>query len=164
MTTKISPERFRRASGLWATGVSIVTTIDTDGVPFGLTMNSVTSLSLDPPLYIVNVDNGSDTLAPMLDTRAFCINVLADGQQELSNRFAKKGDDKFRGVDYVAGATHAPRLTGSLMSIDCRVSAVHEGGDHQIVIGEVVEIVTSDGGDEAKPLLYYGGRYASLTD
>ena len=95
MTTKFTPETFRKASGRWATGVSIVTTIDSDGVPFGLTMNSVASLSIDPPLYIVNVDNGSDTLAPMLSSRAFCINVLAEDQQELSNRFAKKGVDFF---------------------------------------------------------------------
>lgn len=164
MTTKITPDGFRKASGRWATGVAIVTTVDTDGEPFGLTMNSVTSLSLEPPLYIVNVDNGSDTLAPMLNSRAFCINVLADGQQDLSNRFAKKGGDKFNGVSYVAGATDAPRLSGTLMSIDCRVSAVHDGGDHKIVVGEVVEIVTADEDTLAKPLLYYGGGYASLAD
>ena len=164
MTTKITPETFRKASGRWATGVSIVTTIDSDGVPFGLTMNSVASLSLDPPLYIVNVDNGSDTLAPMLSSRAFCINVLTDDQQELSNRFAKKGDNKFQGVTYVAGATDAPRLEGTLVSIDCRVSVVHEGGDHKIVIGEVIDIATAAGESAAKPLLFYSGGYAAITD
>ena len=164
MTIKITPDSFRKASGRWATGVSIVTAIDTDGEPFGLTMNSVTSLSLDPPLYIVNVDNGSDTLAPMLNSGTFCINVLAEGQQELSNRFAKKGDNKFDGVPYNAGATDAPQLSGALMSIDCRVNAVHDGGDHKIVVGEVVQIVTFDGDPEAKPLLFYGGGYASLAD
>ena len=164
MTTKITPEDFRKASGLWATGVSIVTAVDKAGVPFGLTMNSVTSLSLDPPLYLVNVDNGSDTLAPMLETRAFCINVLAADQQNFSNRFAKKGDDKFQAVEYVSGATGAPRLTGSLMSIDCEISAVHPGGDHQIVVGEVIEIVAADVTASVKPLLYFGGRYANVSD
>ena len=91
MPTLISPENFRKASGLWATGVSIVTTVDGDGTPFGLTMNSVTSLSLDPPLYLVNLDKGSDTLNALLVSRAFCINVLASDQQPLSNAFAKKG-------------------------------------------------------------------------
>jgi len=95
MTTTISPENFRKASGLWATGVSIVTTIDGSGAPFGLTMNSVTSLSLNPPLYLVNLDNGSDTLTALMESRAFCINVLASDQQALSNKFAKKGGDKF---------------------------------------------------------------------
>jgi flavin reductase (DIM6/NTAB) family NADH-FMN oxidoreductase RutF len=164
MARKITPEDFRKASGLWATGVSIVTAVDKAGVPFGLTMNSVTSLSLTPPLYLVNVDNGSDTLAPMLETRAFCINVLAADQQDLSNRFAKKGDDKFQAVEYVSGATGAPRLTGSLMSIDCEISAVHPGGDHQIVVGEVIEIVAADVTASVKPLLYFGGRYANVSD
>lgn len=162
MPTTISPEDFRKASGLWATGVSIVTTIDGQGAPFGLTMNSVTSLSLNPPLYLVNMDNGSDTLAALLESRAFCINVLASDQQTLSNRFAKKGGDKFTDVAHGAGATGAPRLEGALMSIDCRIHAVHAGGDHQIVVGDVVEIITADPGSGAQPLLYYRGGYANV--
>lgn len=158
MTSAITPELFRKASGLWATGVSIVTTIDEAGAPFGLTMNAVTSLSLEPPQYLVNVDNGSDTLTALQASRVFCINVLADGQQELSNRFAKKGDDKFDGVDFSAGDSGAPRLAGALMTIDCRIQAIHPGGDHQIVVGDVLDIATNDG----KPLLYFGGRYAEL--
>jgi len=162
MATSITPETFRKASGLWATGVAIITAVDADGVPFGLTMNSVTSLSLEPPLYLVNVDNGSDTLGPMLVSRTFCINVLAADQQNLSNRFAKKGEDKFANVTYVVGATGAPRLGGTLMCIDCRITAVHAGGDHKIVIGAVADITTTDDGGARKPLLYYGGRYAGL--
>jgi flavin reductase (DIM6/NTAB) family NADH-FMN oxidoreductase RutF len=162
MASQITPESFRKASGLWATGVSIVTTSDQNGTPFGLTMNSVTSLSLDPPLYLVNVDNGSDTLAPMLATRSFCINVLTTAQQELSNRFAKKGEGKFAGVEYTPGSTGAPRLAACLMTIECRVSAVHPGGDHQIVVGEVIEIVSAETG--ARPLLYFGGRYANVAE
>ncbi len=164
MATKISSDSFRKASGRWATGVSIVTTSDPDGEPFGLTMNAVTSLSLDPPLYIVNVDVSSDTLAPLLNSGSFCINVLAAGQQELSNRFAQKGDNKFEDIPYSTGATNAPQLGGALMSIDCRVNAVHDGGDHKIVVGEVVEIVTDEDPATKKPLLYYGGSYASLAD
>tara|TARA_B100001123_G_scaffold342814_1_gene389114 strand:- start:40 stop:534 length:495 start_codon:yes stop_codon:yes gene_type:complete len=164
MATKISSDSFRKASGRWATGVSIVTTSDSEGEPFGLTMNAVTSLSLDPPLYIVNVDVSSDTLAPLLSSGSFCINVLAAGQQELSNRFAKKGDNKFKDIPYRTGATKAPQLGGALMNIDCRVNAVHDGGDHKIVVGEVVAIVTDEDTAAKKPLLYYGGSYASLAD
>jgi 3-hydroxy-9,10-secoandrosta-1,3,5(10)-triene-9,17-dione monooxygenase reductase component len=164
MASQITPENFRKASGLWATGVSIVTTADQSGAPYGLTMNSVTSLSLEPPLYIVNVDNGSDTLSPMLATQSFCINVLTSAQQELSNRFAKKGEGKFEGIEYTAGSTGAPRLSGCLMSIECRISAVHPGGDHQIVVGEVIEILSAEVGDDVQPLLYFGGRYAKLAD
>jgi len=163
MTTTISPDNFRKASGLWATGVSIVATVDNSGTPFGLTMNSVTSLSLNPPLYLVNLDNGSDTLTALLESRAFSINVLAQGQQDLSNRFAKKGDDKFVDVGYSAGATGAPRLDGCLMNIDCRINAIHPGGDHRIVVGDVVEIATADPDAGVTPLLYYGGGYAAVT-
>ncbi|MBK6660930.1 MAG: flavin reductase family protein [Proteobacteria bacterium] len=158
----ITPDTFRRASGLWATGVSIVTTVDGAGKPYGLTMNAVTSLSLNPPMFIVCVDNNSDTLAPMRDSKVFCINVLASTQQDLSNRFAKKGDEKFNGVAHAAGATGAPLLAGALLSIECAVTRIVPGGDHQIMLGEVQRIVTSD--DAAgEPLLYFGGRYAALT-
>lgn len=157
----ITPETFRRASGLWATGVSIVTTVDGAGKPYGLTMNAVTSLSLNPPMFIVCVDNNSDTLAPMRDSKVFCINVLASSQQDLSNRFAKKGDEKFNGVAHAPGATGAPLLDGALLCIECRVSDIVAGGDHQIMLGEVQRIVSNDSAD-IEPLLYFGGRYAAL--
>ncbi len=159
--TQLSAELFRRACGLWATGVSIVTTADSGGRPYGLTMNAVTSLSLNPPMFIVCVDNGSDTLKPMQDSQVFCVNVLADTQQDLSNRFAKKGDDKFTGVAFSAGVTGAPVLAGTLVSIECVVHSMVAGGDHQIVCGEVRRLVVSDL-PEVQPLLYYGGRYAAL--
>lgn len=157
----ITPELFRRACGLWATGVSIVTTVDTDGRPYGLTMNAVTSLSLNPPLFIVCVDNGSDTLKPMQDSRVFCVNVLTTDQENLSNRFAKKGADKFVGVDYIDGVTGAPVLAGSLVSVECVVTAMIAGGDHQICCGEVRRLALNDA-PQVAPLLYFGGRYASL--
>ncbi len=157
----IPADQFRRACGLWATGVSIVTTSDLAGRPYGLTMNAVTSLSLAPPMFVVCVDNGSDTLKPMQDSRVFCINVLCAPQQDLSNRFAKKGEDKFSGVAWSAGVTGAPILGGTLLAIECAVSAIVPGGDHQIVCGEVRRIVPSEDA-AAEPLLYFGGRYARL--
>lgn len=158
----ITPEEFRRASGLWATGVSIVTTVDTAGTPFGLTMNAVTSLSLNPPMFIVCVDNNSDTLAPMVDTRVFCINVLASAQQDLSNQFAKKGGDKFNGIPHARGVTGAPLLAGALLCIECEIGNIVAGGDHQIMLGTVRRIV-ADTDPGAEPLLYFGGKYAALT-
>ena len=136
MSETISSDDFRKASGLWATGVSIVTTLDTSGKAYGLTMNSVTSLSLDPPLYIVNLDKGSDTLVALETTQVFCINVLASEQQELSNKFAKKGPDKFDGVDYSGGFREVPCINGALMNIQCSVHEMFDGGDHKIVIGK----------------------------
>lgn len=160
--TTITPEQFRRASGLWATGVSIVTTVDAAGTPYGLTMNAVTSLSLNPPMFIVCLDNNSDTLTPMRASGVFCVNVLSTAQQDLSNRFAKKGGEKFVGVGFTGGTTGAPVLDGALVSIECAVSAVLPGGDHQIVCGEVRRIVTNED-PAAAPLLFFGGKYANLT-
>ncbi len=158
----ITSEQFRRACGLWATGVSIVTTVDSNGIPYGLTMNAVSSLSLDPPMFLVCVDKGSDTLAPMTASRTFCVNVLTQRQQDLSNRFAKKGQDKFDGVAWSTGATGAPLIDDSLVSIECDVSDVLEGGDHKIFCGEVRGIVSNDSVD-VEPLLYYGGGYGALS-
>lgn len=161
MSKQISSDDFRKASGLWATGVSIVTTTDKDGKPYGLTMNSVTSLSLDPPLYIVNLDKGSDTLIHLKETGAFCINVLSSDQQALSNVFAKKGDTKFDGVDYQAGFANVPCLAGALMSIQCSLHEEHDGGDHVIAVGKVEEIRQADP-ETTEPLLFYRGRYAAI--
>ncbi len=88
-TKSFTTDDFRNTCGLWATGVSIVTTVGPEGEPYGLTMNGVTSLSLDPPMMLVCVDERSDTLAPMTKSRCFCINVLTKDQEQLSNRFAK---------------------------------------------------------------------------
>jgi flavin reductase (DIM6/NTAB) family NADH-FMN oxidoreductase RutF len=158
----ISADSFRRACGLWATGVSIVTTVDAGGKPYGLTMNAVTSLSLNPPMFVVCVDNGSDTLGPLRESRVFCVNVLTRAQQELSNRFAKKGPDKFADVDYAFGVTGAPVLVATLVSIECTVTSIVPGGDHQIMCGQVRRIVSSTD-SAAQPLLYFGGRYAVVS-
>ncbi|MEQ8660546.1 MAG: flavin reductase family protein [Gammaproteobacteria bacterium] len=157
----ITAEAFRRACGQWATGVSIVTTADRAGAPYGLTMNAVTSLSLDPPMFLVCVDKGSDTLAPLLESRVFCVNILTREQEALSNRFAKKGQDKFDGVAWSKGVSGAPVLAATLVSIDCRVTDVFAGGDHEICCGEVCDIVANESVD-AEALLYYAGRYATV--
>jgi flavin reductase (DIM6/NTAB) family NADH-FMN oxidoreductase RutF len=149
---------FRKACGLWASGVSVITTINSKGIPFGLTMNAVTSLSLEPAMLLVCVDKNSDTLAPMLETLCFCINVLSNAQQELSGRFAKKGDNKFEGVNWSAEPNGAPVLDGSLVSFTCSIAHVYEGGDHIIVCGKVEQIAdNSSGGTE--PLIYFKGGY-----
>ncbi|MSR15432.1 MAG: flavin reductase [Gammaproteobacteria bacterium] len=159
--SELTPELFRKASGYWATGVSIVTTCDLDQTPYGLTMNSVTSVSLTPPLFLICVDNKSDTLEPMRRSGVFCINVLSLGQHALSNGFAKKNPNKFEGVEFDRGVTGAPRLHGRLMAIECAVTASHAGGDHQIFIGEV-RAITLPEVEGAEPLLYFRGGYAQV--
>ncbi len=157
----ITPDDFRRASGLWATGVSIVTTTDASGKPYGLTMNAVGSLSLDPPLFLVCVDLKSDTLAPMSESKTFCINMLTSAQQDLSNGFAKKGTDKFNNVNWTTAATGAPVIADTLVSIDCAVQDVLQGGDHKIFCGEVRAIIDNTN-EAAEPLLFFKGRYAAI--
>lgn len=159
--TVITADQFRKACGLWATGVSIVTSVDHERRPFGLTMNAVTSLSLDPPMFLVCVDRASDTLKAIQETGIFCVNVLAQGQEELSNRFAKKGDNKFSGVKFRNGSTGAPILTGALLAIECTVEAAFPGGDHEIFCGKVERIETEQS-VSTEPLLYYDGRYGGV--
>ena len=161
-TKSFTTDDFRNTCGLWATGVSIVTTVGPEGEPYGLTMNGVTSLSLDPPMMLVCVDERSDTLAPMTKSRCFCINVLTKDQEQLSNRFAKKGENKFESVAWSGATTGAPVIEGSLVSIDCSVSAIYEGGDHKIFCGEAVTIVPA--AETKPPLIYFAGRYKDLSD
>jgi flavin reductase (DIM6/NTAB) family NADH-FMN oxidoreductase RutF len=161
--TVIDADEFRKACGLWATGVSIVTSVDGRGNPFGLTMNAVTSLSLEPPMFLVCVDKGSDTLRAILDSGVFCVNVLAQGQEALSDRFAKKGDDKFSGIEHTAGRTGAPMLAGTLLAVECTVKAVLPGGDHEIFCGEVERFVANQS-DAVEPLMYYRGRYGRVDE
>ena len=164
MTSKtIDESTFRSASGLWATGVSIVTTSDLSKKPFGLTMNSVTSLSLKPPMFLVCVDLNSDTMQPMLDRGAFCINILTVEQEDLSNRFAKKGENKFDDVDWAFDATSTPVIGGSFLSIECITSNVYEGGDHRVVCGEVSKLHFNQD-PQTKPLIYFKGGYRALLD
>lgn len=157
----ITAEQFRRACGLWASGVSIVTTTDAARRPYGLTMSAVSSLSLEPPMLLVCLDRGSDTLPALLESRVFCVNVLSSTQQDLSNRFAKKGQDKFAGVSYSITDSGAPILDDTLVSVVCTLQDDFAGGDHRICCGVVERIVTNESVD-IEPLLYYGGRYGTL--
>ena len=155
-------EEFRSTCGLWATGVSIVTTISAAGDPYGLTMNGVTSLSLEPPMMLVCVDLNSDTLAPMTESGCFCINVLTKEQEQLSNRFAKKGTNKFESVTWNKATTGAPVIVESLVSIDCSVNEIYDGGDHKIFCGEALSIVPTS--ETKAPLIYFSGRYKELIE
>jgi 3-hydroxy-9,10-secoandrosta-1,3,5(10)-triene-9,17-dione monooxygenase reductase component len=112
-------------------------------------------------MFLVCVDRASDTLKAIQETGIFCVNVLAQGQEELSNRFAKKGDNKFSGVKFRNGSTGAPILTGALLAIECTVEAAFPGGDHEIFCGKVERIETEQS-VSTEPLLYYDGRYGGV--
>ena len=142
----------------FATGVSVVTTCDSAGRCRGITLNAVTSLSLDPPLYLICLDNRSNTLPAIRESGHFCLHFLAADQAEVSRLFASKESDKFGAVDYRIGVSGSPILEGVLAASECRVTEMMPGGDHTIVIG-IVERVHVRGGE---PLLYHRGAYASL--
>jgi len=149
----------RDALGCFATGVTIVTAIGPDGLPIGLTANSFTSVSLDPPLLLVCIANNANSAAVLRDATHFAINVLQIGQQPTSNRFASKALDRFAATPWTPGVTGAPVLTGSLSAFECARHAIHEGGDHFLLIGHVVRASFEPRRD---PLLYFRGKYRRL--
>ena len=148
----------RNAMGLFATGVTVITTKDTAGKPFGLTANAFSSLSLDPPMLLICVDKGVDCYNCFEESKVFAVNFLSLGQEELSTRFATKGIEKFEGLSYSVGELGVALLDGALAHFECTVAHAYEGGDHTIYVGEVQKLVTSPG----DPLLFYQGKYRSL--
>jgi flavin reductase (DIM6/NTAB) family NADH-FMN oxidoreductase RutF len=162
-TRDVSPEEFRRTVGLFTTGVTVVTTCHGD-ILHGMTANAFASVSLDPLLVLVCVDveAGMHDLLPQ--SRSFAVSVLAAGQEEESIWFASPrrpaGTDQFDEVDWEpAPASGCPVVAGALAWLDCRVTEVHQAGDHSIFVGEVVDLGT---GTAVDPLLYFGGAYRAL--
>ncbi len=150
---------FRDALGCFATGVTIITAMDSEGAPIGLTANSFTSVSLDPPLLLVCVANNSSSAAVLRAADRFAVNVLQIGQQPTSNRFAGKVEERFANTPWEVGEFGTPVLTGSLASFECGRDAVHEGGDHFILVGRVMKAMFEPRRD---PLLYFRGKYRRL--
>ena len=145
----------RRILGHFATGVTVITTGDAGGSEWGMTANSITSLSLDPPLVLFAIDRGNRMLQQLDLTPAFAINILRTDQEELSRRFATPGPKDFAGIAVTFGHSGAPIFADCLGYLDCTVHARHPGGDHDIVVGEIVGGRLAGG----KPLLFYGGGY-----
>ena len=149
----------RDAMGCFATGITIITATAPDGAPVGLTANSFTSVSLDPPLLLVCIANTAGTAPVLRSVEHFGVNVLQTSQQAASNRFAGKGEDRFAATAWSPGETGVPLLDGSLVSFECKRFEVHEGGDHFILIGEVMRAQFEPRRD---PLLYFRGKYRRL--
>jgi len=150
----------RRVMGLFATGVTVITTRDGSGRLYGLTANAVTSLSLAPPLLLICVDKKAESHPHFLDSKCFIVNILSEHQEELSTRFAKSGGDKFTGVATVPGHHGAPLIAGALAHMECVITDTLEGGDHVIHVGRIEHCDVAEG----DPLLFYQGRYRRLAD
>jgi len=155
----LDPLRFRGALGLFATGVTVVTARHPEAGLIGITANSFSSVSLDPPLVLFSIANTARSLQAFLEAPGFCVNVLRKDQRALSVRFARQGGDKWEDVNYTAGRFGAPILPNTMAAFDCLHHAQHEGGDHRIIVGRVVDM---EHNVEGEPLLFFGGRYRTL--
>lgn len=148
--------QFRDVLGRFASGVTVVTAIS-GGEPVGMTCQSFSSVSLDPPLVLFIPSKSSRAWPLIQRSGRFCVNFLAADQAELSNTMASRGVDKFAGIDWTPSeATASPLLPGTLGHVDCTIHAVHEAGDHYVVIGRVLALAASDVPD---PLLFFQGTY-----
>jgi flavin reductase (DIM6/NTAB) family NADH-FMN oxidoreductase RutF len=153
------PRTLRDALGCFATGVTVVTCVDADGQPAGLTVNSFTSVSLDPPLLLVCLAKRAASADALVTASHFAVNVLQTGQQPASIRFSTRDQDRFGTTPWSTGEAGAPILRDSMGVFECERYAVHEGGDHHILIGQVVK-ATFDA--QLDPLLYFRGSYRRL--
>jgi flavin reductase (DIM6/NTAB) family NADH-FMN oxidoreductase RutF len=155
----ISADEFKAAMGLRASGVSIVTARAGDEV-HGMTMTDYAGVSLSPPLALICADKSANTLKVIRKGGNFAINLLAVGQDALSNKFASKKEEwtRFEGLALGRAVTGAPLIPGALASLDCRVVAQHDAGDHVVIVGEIEAFVRGRG----EPLLYFGGGYRGL--
>ncbi|MDQ2729177.1 MAG: flavin reductase family protein [Actinomycetota bacterium] len=153
----IETAELRNVLGHFATGVVVVTGAGRRG-PAGLTCQSFFSLSLDPPLVAVAPSRRSRSWPAIRPTGAFCINVLASTQESLGRAFATSGGDKFAGVGWSPATTGSPRLHDVLAWIDCRLVDAHDGGDHHLIVGRIVDMGTSAG----EPLVFYRGGFGTF--
>lgn len=154
----VDADCFRRTCGKFATGIAIVTVLDSAGTPHGMTVNSFTSVSLEPPLVLVCIDNRATILKHLQAAAAIGINVLGEEQGALSVRFAKPGEDRFGTVEWHAGELGVPLIPDALAVFECAVRRFVEAGDHHILIAEAQWVTWG----EERPLLYFDSEYRVL--
>jgi flavin reductase (DIM6/NTAB) family NADH-FMN oxidoreductase RutF len=156
--------RLRDAYGLFATGVAIVTARDAAGARLGMTVSSFNAVSLAPPLVLFSVARSAAGFAAWAEAEHFAVHVLGAGERALSDRFARAGADKWAGLpDRPGPASGAPLIEGALATFECRTHARHPGGDHLILVGEVLAIATRRPGPP-RPLLFFASCYRELAD
>jgi flavin reductase (DIM6/NTAB) family NADH-FMN oxidoreductase RutF len=155
----LDPREFRNALGQFPTGVCVITANPEGYKPFGMTVNSFASVSLDPALVLWSLRNDSECLEAFNKSKTFTVNVLADDQEALSNQYSKKSDHDLAPEHFRIGKSGAPVLRGVLTSFECESWANYEGGDHIIIVGKVIEMDSKPG---AKPLAFHAGKYREL--
>ncbi len=158
MSTAFSERELRDAFGLFATGVTVVTAVRPDGTPVGVTANSFSSVSLEPPLLLWCLASGSSAAPAFMPGAHFAVHILAHHQLDLALGFARRTHDKFDPHNW-RNRPQPPQLAEALCRFDSKVHALHAGGDHLIIVGEVLGIASSPG----TPLAFHAGRFGNFT-
>lgn len=156
--SNLDPKQFRQALGAFTTGVTIVTTCGPDGKDYGLTANSFNSVSMNPPMVLWSINRDASSAPAFMGSGHFAVHILATDQESLSNSFARSGGDKFAGLSLERGPGNIPLLSGCSARFQCKTSYQYEGGDHIILVGEVLAFDRYD----SAPLVFHGGGYRSL--
>lgn len=159
MTTRtVDPATYRSALSRFAAGVTVLTTHTDDDRDLGMTATAFSAVSLDPPLVLVCVDRDASMASPLEHATHLAVHVLRHDQEALSRRFSGTESDRFAGLEVTRGAGGLPLLGGALARLQCRIVERHPGGDHVIVVAEVLEAEVAEG----EPLLYFRGGYGRL--
>lgn len=158
----VRPFEFRAAMSRLAAGVSIVTSVDAEGGPRGLTATAVCSVSLRPPLVLASLSAGSTTHAAIDAAGAFVLNLLGRGEEGLARRFAGSTDTKFDGLDWETGVTGCPTIPEALAVCECTLERAVPAGDHTLFLGRVVRVVVNEAVPN-DPLIYFAGAYGALS-
>ena len=151
----IDPVELRRCLGSFVTGVTVITVLDENGAPVGMTANSFNSVSLDPPLIVWSLRTNARAFPVYSAAKRFVVNILSEEQVDVSNRFAKSGPDRFDGVATTPGIDGVPMIDGCSAHLECRTEATYPGGDHLLFLGRVERII----GSARKPLAFGAGKY-----
>ena len=151
-----SKTQLSQTVGRYATGITVVTCCAPDGRACGITANSFSSVSLEPPLVLWNIAKRSNSLEAYLEASHFAIHILSDQQEAMARHFAKTDHKSFERINYGISDDQVPLLDSCLARLDCKTHEIHEAGDHYIIIGEVLAHEAHDGA----PLMYINGNYA----
>jgi flavin reductase (DIM6/NTAB) family NADH-FMN oxidoreductase RutF len=150
-----TPELYRSVMGCFPTGVTVITAEGADGTRVGVTASSFNTVSMDPPLILWSLSLKAPSLNAFRQAEHFAVNVLADGQDFIARQFSRPAEDKFSGIATRPGVTGAPLIDGALAHIECRVVERYAGGDHEIMLGQVLSL----GRDDGAPLVFHAGRF-----
>ena len=156
----VSQDEFRNALSRFASGITVVSAISADGRLHGITVSAFCSVSLDPPLILVCIEKTTGSYQALKDSKKFVVNILSEGQSDISAHFASEIPDKFDLMDFETGNNGLPVLKDVAVSLECRMTAAHDAGDHTIFVGEVDDVKVND----VRPLVYLHSEYRHVTD